>query len=48
MVDLDDIIPKSKDLIGSNQSPKSWIGSLVNACITNQEKTRQQTTNGLY
>ncbi len=49
VVDLDNVIPKSENLIGSNQNPRSWIGSLVvDVYITNQEKTRQQTTTGLF
>jgi hypothetical protein len=36
VVDLDNVIPKSKNLIGSNQNPISCIGTLVvNVCITN-------------
>ncbi len=39
LVDLDDVIPELQNLIGSNQSPRSWIGSLViNACNTNKER----------
>jgi hypothetical protein len=45
VVDLENVILKSKDLFGSNQSEE--VGLAI-VCITNQEKTRQRTTNGLF